>query len=96
MKGIHLLLRGALPAFLILSCGACATKPSVRTETVEVKVPVYVPVPAELTREVAAPVLPAAATNGDLADYADALRAALNAANAKLREIAGLQPKAGE
>jgi hypothetical protein len=59
-------------------------------------VPVYVPVPGELTREVQAPVLPEKATNGQLADYADALRAALEAANAKLREMRGLQPKAGE
>jgi hypothetical protein len=92
MKGIHLLARGPLCACLLLSLPGCATKPSVRVETVEVKVPVYVPLPAELTATVREPVLPADATNGQLADYADALRAALNAANAKLREVAGLQP----
>jgi hypothetical protein len=99
---------------------ACASKPTTRTETVEIRVPVYVPVPAELTREVAEPKLPAdmpaywreyskgscprEAASGPVlncafVDWADALRAALRAANGKLRELAGLQPepvKAGE
>ncbi len=94
---IKTLPHGLASLCLVALLTSCANKPeNVRTETVEVEVPVNVPVPAELTREVPAPVLPERATNGDLADYTDALRASLKAANAKLREIAGLQPKAGE
>lgn len=75
---------------------ACASKGTTRTETVEIRVPVYVPVPAELTREVAEPKLAADPTNADLADWADALKAALREANGKLREVAGLQPAPNE
>lgn len=86
-----------LLAFLSVSAtSGCASKPTTRTETVEIRVPVYVPVPAELTREVAEPKLAADPTNADLADWADALRAALREANSRLREVAGLQPAPAE
>lgn len=49
------------------------------------------PVPAELTVPVADPEL-TGNTNGALAEYVLALRHALDAANAKLKAIAGLQP----
>lgn len=93
---IHPLLRGLAPAFLLLSLTACGTKPAVRTQLVEVQVPVYVPVPDELTEPEPEPVLPADPTNADLADYADALRAWGRAAYGKLRRIRGLQPQGGE
>lgn len=71
----------------------CANKPIVRTETVEVKVPVLVPLDKRLTEEVAEPKLaPGIVQNNDLADFIDAWRAALRLANRKLREIAGVQP----
>lgn len=89
-------MRGLAPAFLLLSLTACGTKPAVRTQLVEVQVPVYVPVPAPLTQPEPEPELPPAATNADLADYADALRAWGRAAYAKLARIRGLQPREGE
>lgn len=67
-----------------------------KPEAVEVRVPVYVRLPAELTEPVAVPALkPGPVTNADLADWADALREALQHANAKLRRIRALQPKEG-
>lgn len=88
--------RGLALAFLGLSLTACAgnaTKP----EAVEVRVPVYVKLPAELTEPVSEPALrDGPVTNADLADWADALREALRHANGKLRRIEALQPKEGK
>lgn len=82
-------------ACLTLSLAACGTKP-VKPEAVEVRVPVYVKLPAELTEPVTEPALRAGpVTNADLADWADALREALRHANGKLRAIGRLQPKEG-
>lgn len=79
---------------LILSCGACATKPIVRTETVEVKVPVYVAIDQRLTTQEAEPKLAGnVVTNDDLAAYVDALKAWGRAAYGKLAKIAELQPQ---
>jgi hypothetical protein len=65
----------------------------VKPEAVEVRVPVYVRLPAELTAQVPEPLLKSGpVTNEDLADWADALKAALREANRKLRAIEGLQP----
>lgn len=69
----------------------CAGQPIVRTKTVTAYVPKMVGVPAELTASVAKPEL-AGNTNGALADYILALQHALDAANAKLKAIAGLKP----
>lgn len=64
-----------------------------KPEAVEVRVPVYVRLPAELTAQVPEPLLKSGpVTNEDLADWADALKAALREANRKLRAIEGLQP----
>jgi hypothetical protein len=63
----------------------------VRTETVTVHVPVVQPVPAALTDPIDKPKI-AGDTNGALADYVLALQHALDAANAKLKQIAGLKP----
>ena len=87
---------GAVSACLLLSLAACASKPIVRTETVEVKVPTIVTVPAEMTRVPAEPTLPADATNGDLVEYADALRAWGRELAGKLRKIGGLHESRGE
>jgi len=68
----------------------------VKPETVEVRVPVYVRLPAELTEPVAVPGLKAGPiTNADLADWADALREALQHANGKLARVRVLQPQEG-
>lgn len=77
---------------LVLALAGCAAQPIVKTQTVTVKVPVIEPVPAELTAPEPVPVLPAKPTNGDLAEWALALRHALDAANRKLNAIAGLKP----
>ena len=92
MTVIHPLARGLLLASLTLSLTACAGK-AVKPEAVEVRVPVYVKLPAELTEPVTEPSLRAGpVTNADLADWADALREALRNANGKLRRIEALQP----
>ena len=80
-------------AFPTLLLGACGSSPAVKPEPFEVHVPVYVPVPKELTSTVPEPSLRAGpVTNADLADWADALREALRHANGKLRRIEALQP----
>lgn len=67
-----------------------------KPEAVEVRVPVYVQLPAELTEPVTEPALRAGpVTNADLADWADALREALRHANGKLSRVRALQPKEG-
>lgn len=83
-------LLACLTAFLCLS--GCATAPVVRTETVTVHTPVIVPVPVVLTNPVPSPAMNGD-TNGALADYIASLQVALQEANAKLRQIAGLAPK---
>jgi hypothetical protein len=76
-------------ACLTLLC-ACSRAP-VRTETVEVKVPVYVALPADLLRPCFVDV-PAAWTNGTLVEYAIHLKTCLGASNDKLIRIKALQP----
>ena len=88
--------RRLLPPSLLLCIAsfvltACASQPIVRTDTVTVRVPVVEPVPAELTVPVANPIMHGD-TNGAAWDYILALQRALDAANAKLHEIAGLRP----
>lgn len=97
MTVIHPLARGLLLASLTLSLTACVDKRAVKPEAVEVRVPVYVRLPAELTEPVTEPELkPGPVTNADLADWADALREALRHANGKLARVRALQPKEGE
>jgi hypothetical protein len=92
MNAIQTPRRGLVLACLLLSLTSCANKPqNVRTETVEVAVPVIVGVPDALTEVPAEPVLPAGElTNADVADHLDALRAWGRGLAGKLREIAGL------
>ena len=96
MNVIHPLARGLLLASLTLSLTACVDKRAVKPEAVEVRVPVYVKLPAELTEPVTEPALRAGpVTNADLADWADALREALRHANGKLSRVRALQPQEG-
>ena len=86
--------RRLLRTFLLLCIGsfvltACASQPIIRTDTVTVRVPVVEPVPAELTAQVAKPIMHGD-TNGAAWDYILALQHALDEANAKLHEIAGI------
>lgn len=95
MNVINPLARGLLLASLTLSLTACAGK-AVKPEAVEVRVPVYVRLEPEMTSQVPEPLLKSGpVTNEDLADWGDALKAALKQANGKLRRIEALQPKEG-
>jgi len=77
-----------------LQLGCASKEPLVRTETVEVKVPVYVRLDPKLTAVPAEPDLPAGpVTNDDIASLVDALRAWGRDMAGKLRKIEGLQPK---
>lgn len=89
------LLRGAALLSLTLLLGACASKePLIRTETVEVKVPVLVRLDPKLTTVPPEPDLPAGpVTNDNVASLVDALRAWGRDMAGKLRRIEALQPK---
>lgn len=93
MRLIHLQRRGAALLCLTLSLTACAGKELVRTETVEVKVPVLVALDPALTTVEPEPDLPAGAvTNDDVGNLIDALRAWGRGLAGKLTQIADLQP----
>lgn len=78
--------------FLTLSLGAC-TKTVVRTETVEVKVPVITPVPAELTAPIPHPPFPALPlTNKAKDDYLFELQNVVNRYKVRLDAIRALPP----
>lgn len=86
-----------LLCLLLLLTGCSATQercePIVRTETVEVEVPVFVALPEAMTAPVAEPVAPGGTmTNEALVDWLEALRAALREANAKLAGVRSKQP----
>ncbi len=73
----------------------CASKePLIRTETVEVKVPVLVRIDPKLTVREPEPDLPAGpVTNNDVATLIDALRAWGRGMAGKLEKIERLQPE---
>lgn len=79
---------------LLTGCSA-TTEPIIRTETVDVQVPVYVALPDALTAPAAEPAPPARdGFDGEaLVDWVERLRAALREANAKLAKIREAQPK---
>lgn len=77
----------ALP--LLTACGT----PFVRTETVEVQVPVYVPLPSALLQKCETPVMPGSLTVADLMEYVLDLSSALESCNAQMGEIRELQPE---
>lgn len=70
---------------LPLLLSGCATE-AVRTETVTVEVPVYVPLPAELTEPVPYPAVQVRVWD-DVVQLAEELKVALKLANAKLKAI---------
>lgn len=89
----HPWMRGCALLCLALWLTGCAPRQVVRTETVEVKVPVHVALPAELTTPVDEPDLPAGPVAGqDVSDLVTALRVALRLANAKIQTIGAMQP----
>lgn len=82
--------RGLILASLLLLPTACA-KPAIRTEAVEVKVPVYVALPTDLLRPCFVD-MPTTWTNGALVEYAMQIKVCLAASNDKLMRISKLQP----
>jgi hypothetical protein len=68
---------------------ACSSNP-IKTETVTVNVPTYIQLPADLTQPVPVPEV-AIEDNGDLAEYALKVRAALDQANRQLEAIRGIK-----
>ena len=79
---------------LILACltitSACSSSP-IKTEVKTVYVPKMVQVPADLTQPVPVPAVDVQ-DNGDLAEYALKVRAALDQANRQLEAIRGIEP----
>jgi hypothetical protein len=74
---------------------ACAPlSPVVKTQTVQVSTPVYVPLPTVLTADIPVPPFPAKTPllNKDLAQYILDLNTALHKANDQLDKIRSLQP----
>lgn len=90
MRVSRLSKRGLILAFLLLLLTACA-KPAIRTEAVEVKVPVYIALPTDLLRPCFVD-MPGTWTNGTLVEYAIHLKTCLAASNDKLMRIKALQP----
>jgi hypothetical protein len=80
---------GVAGLFLTITA-ACSSNP-IKTETVKVYVPRYIQLPADLTAEVPVPEV-AIEDNGDLAEYALKVRAALDQANRQLEAIRGIEP----
>lgn len=75
---------------LMLLCVACS-KPAVRTESIEVKTPVYVAMPTDLLSPCTVD-MPATWTNSTLADYALRLQVCVRVDTDKLERIRKLQP----
>lgn len=90
---IPMLLRGPLLLCLLLSLTACGGK-TIATRTERVNVPVPQPVPLALTEPVEEPVLPANATNDDLAQLLLDLQMWGRGAYKKLAEIRATHPPA--
>lgn len=98
-------MRGALTLCLLMSMQACVTsKQAIRpAETIEVAVPTLVALPAAMTTITPEPVMPAplavdrdgepTITNAQLADNRSDWIAYARTLAAKLRAIAGMQPK---
>lgn len=97
MRTIRVLLHGLASLCLLLSLTSCgANKPrNVRTETVEVKVPVFVDVPAPLAAQELEPQLPAGElVTDDLVDLIDELRAWGRQGWCRVEQITNLGPGA--
>lgn len=88
----------------LAACGA--TQPIVRTEVVEVRVPVYVPLDPALTADLPEPAPPAwrcqdgagrpSVCNRDHVNYTEALRTWGRKLRAKLERVRELQPPPAE
>lgn len=72
---------------------ACASDPAVRTETVEVKVPVVVSVPDALVEQEPEPQLPAEVVNEDLAELIEQLKAWGRQGWCRIERIGNLGPR---
>lgn len=83
---------GAVLACLIALLPACAGKPLVRTETVDVKVPVAVALPSALTKPVDDMPVPTPLTNDGLAGVAEGEKCRKIAANCQIEKIEDAQP----
>ena len=96
MRTKNLPLLGLLLSCLTLLLTGCASTQVVKTETVEVKVPVFVALPSELTNSVLVPYLAAGpATNDAIVDLCERRAVALRLANDQLSKILSLQPVNG-
>lgn len=88
------LLIGLAALCLLPSLTGCASKPAVRTETVEVKVPVTVSVPDELVEQEAEPRLaPDPVLGEDLADFVERLKAWGRQGWCRVERIGNLGPR---
>ncbi len=82
-----------MPLYLLLSLSGCEPAQVVKTETVEVKVPVYVPLPERLTRSAPIPVLTVQnPTNEDGQAVCERRRDGMSLLNEQLAKIRALQP----
>lgn len=102
-----MLQRGAAVLCLLLSLTACASRPAVRTETVEVRVPVVVSVPDELVAQEpepraerlppgqtsCPPGAPPALANCDLLDLIDRLKAWGRQGWCRVERVGNLGPR---
>lgn len=94
MKAIPI---GLANLFLILSLVACVPAPVVKPTTVEVRVPVYVPLAAEYTADVPSAFLPSGPlANANLSDGLAQCRVSVDRANWQFGQIRARQPKGGK
>ena len=85
--------RAAFAAVLAMALAACQSAP-VKTEVIEVPVPVLQKLPGELTAPVAVAHLPIEPSNGQLYDFGVFNYCAAIAANCQLEKIGNSQPDA--
>ena len=84
------IIKSGLLCLCLTITSACSSSP-IKTEVKTVYVPRYIQLPADLTAEVPAPAVDVQ-DNGDLAEYALKVRAALDQANRQLEAIRGIEP----
>lgn len=83
---------GLFALLLLSACGSTPPKQVVRTEEVEVKVPVLVPLPSDLTRNCDVPAFPDRITVGDMQDLVIFLYTSIEICNQEKEGIRELQP----
>lgn len=95
MRPTRMLRCGLASAFLTLWLTGCATDPVVRTQTVEVRVPVLTPLPAGMIADREPPVLPAGTvTNEDVAEFVEGMQCTVWLLRVQLWSIRAAQPGA--